>query len=278
MTVDQAKALYHIGKREFMWGLFTLRTVVIGVLFLLAVGVASYGIISLGAVGGGQQEEAAGTAISLLFFSFAILFFGPIIGIAAGYDTVSSERTSGSIALVLSKPVQKPVLLAGKFAGRAGAVAVPIVVGLGIGFAATSFTFDFDPGLMVGHIALTLLMVVSFQALAMFISTLVKSDRSAILSAIAVWILTVPLWDLVRFLLVEQANLPEAAVDVLNAARVYLASVLELIAGQLQAEVPPQFLPSFSVETGLPVWSILVMHVVAFAVLAAVVFQFQDEA
>lgn len=273
--MTQTDAFWQIGKREFLWGLLTLRTLVMGAVFLLVVGVASYGIASLGTLGGGQNEQLAGTGLAALIVVILIPFFGPIFGIVAGFDTISKERVEGTIDLVLSKPVHKLTFLLGKFAGRAAAISVPIVAGLGLGMAITSFQFEVDAGLILFFIGMTILLVVAFQAIAQAFSTVVSKNSTAVLGAFGLWVLFVPLWGLVRFGLVDQLGLSRGVANALNPTQLFI----EALRRSLQAVTDLGQGPfGGSAAVAVDPAAGLVLHIAAFAALGAAIFHHQDEA
>lgn len=275
--MKQERAFYQISKREFMWGLLTLRTLVMGAIFLLVVGVASYGILSVGGFGGASQsEQLAGTGIAALIVILLIPFFGPIFGIVAGFDTISKERVEGTLALVLSKPVHKVTMLLGKFAGRAAAISVPVIVGLGLGMTLTSFEFTVDAGLILYFIAVTILLVVAFQALAQAFSTLVNKNATAILGAFGLWVLFVPLWGLVNFGLVDQLGLEQRLVNTFNPTLLFTEALRRSLTAVTQ--VPDQGPFGGSQTVAIHPVAGLVLWIAAFTAIAAAVFYYQDEA
>lgn len=200
----------------------------------------------------------------------------PVIGIANGYDTVSSERIDGTLDLVLSRPVGKADILLGKFLGRAGAMAVPVVGGLVVGFSLVSFSFEAGVGLWLVFIGLTLLLLLAFQALAQTLSTVVSSNGTAILAAIGLWVLFVPFWGLVQAVASRGLDADPANLVLLNPAQLYTASVLDLLSPHL-SQGPPGVLPSQ--QAGLPVDPVVGLVLLVAGLLAAslAIFLLQDE-
>lgn len=276
--MDQPTAVYRVGKREFLDSLLTTRTLITGALFLFAVGLITFGILTLGpGTASTQEEQVAGTRLSFNLFTLAVLFFAPIIGLATGYDTVADERISGTLALILSKPVRKESFLVGKFAGRAAAVAVPIIVGLGIGLAAASLKFDAPAHLIPAYIGLTLLLVWVFQGIGQLFSTVVKSSSTAVLGGIGLWVLlATPLWGLVHFGLTEQLGLDGATAATLNPAILFFGAVFDLLGGAGQGPASGVF--STATDFALPPWAGLVLYLVALVGASVAIFHFQDEA
>ena len=91
----------HFGKRRF--------TLLLG---LVGIGVLWGAFVDLDALVRQGREfffldvftTASGVPISLLSF---ISFFGPIIGIALGFDSINGERTQGTLARLLSQPLHR---------------------------------------------------------------------------------------------------------------------------------------------------------------------------
>ncbi|MDD3539037.1 MAG: ABC transporter permease subunit, partial [Atribacterota bacterium] len=64
---------------------------------------------------------SGGTLPSFLFF---VSFFGPLIGIIFGFDAINSERSGGTMSLVLSQPIYRDALINGKFLAGITTIAV----------------------------------------------------------------------------------------------------------------------------------------------------------
>lgn len=109
----------HFGRRRFIL-----------LLGLVGVGVLWGAVVDLGALASqGRQfffldvfTATAGVPISLLSF---ISFFGPIIGIALGFDAINGERTQGTLARLLSQPLHRDDVYNAKF--LAGLLTLAIV-------------------------------------------------------------------------------------------------------------------------------------------------------
>ena len=99
----------HFGRRRFIL-----------LLGLVGVGILWGAVVDLGALASqGRQfffldvfTTTAGVPISLLSF---ISFFGPIIGIALGFDAINGERTQGTLARLLSQPLHRDDVYNAKF-------------------------------------------------------------------------------------------------------------------------------------------------------------------
>jgi len=65
-------------------------------------------------------SSSGGGLPSFLFF---ISFFGPLIGIVLGFDAINSERSRGTLSLLLSQPIYRDAVINGKFLAGLATVA-----------------------------------------------------------------------------------------------------------------------------------------------------------
>ena len=132
----------------------------------------------------------AGVPISLLSF---ISFFGPVIGITLGFDSINGERTQGTLSRILAQPVYRDAVFNGKF--LAGLLTLSIVL-LSLGMSAVGvmmFRLGIPPsgdevirltgfGLVgIGYLAFWL-------ALAMTASIYLRTAVASALVSIGAWI------------------------------------------------------------------------------------------
>ena len=124
-----------------------------------------------------------GIPISLLTF---ISLFGPVIGIALGFDSINSERIQGTLARVLAQPVYRDAVFNGKF--LAGLLTLTIVV-LSMGISVVGlgmFRVGMAPSgeevvRLIGFGLVTIAYLAFWLALAMTASVLL---RNAVTSAL----------------------------------------------------------------------------------------------
>ena len=132
----------HFGRRRFV--------VLAGIIILAGVWAGYVAVRSLSGVSGELPSEliflqlfTAGSGF-LPPFLFFISFFGPLIAITLGFDSINSERTQGTLARTLSQPIYRDSVFNGKFLAGMTTIAVIqasialVVVGLGmmiLGFA-----------------------------------------------------------------------------------------------------------------------------------------------
>ncbi len=128
-------------------------------------------------------------------FSFVslMIYFGPIIGLALGFDAINKERSTGSLSVLLSQPIFRDSVLNGKFLAGVTALAllggstIGIMVGLAIPL------LGFGPTLAdiarISFFALFTILYLSFWlALSLLFSTAIKKTTSSVLAAISTWL------------------------------------------------------------------------------------------
>ncbi|MBI2364738.1 MAG: ABC transporter permease [Deltaproteobacteria bacterium] len=132
---------------------------------------------------------------SEMVFSLATFlgFFGPLVGITLGFDSISGEYARGTLSRVLSQPIYRDGLINGKFFAGLATVAVLwgsillLVIGLGITL------LGFPPNAeelwrMLIFTAVGVFYVGFWLALAMLFSLLFQKTVTAALASMAVWL------------------------------------------------------------------------------------------
>jgi ABC-2 type transport system permease protein len=120
-------------------------------------------------------------------------FFGPLVGITLGFDTISGEYARGTLSRVLSQPIYRDSFINGKFFAGLTTVAVLwgsiliLVIGLGItllGFAPNTE----ELWRMLIFTAVGVFYVGFWLALAMLFSLVFQKTVTAALASMAVWL------------------------------------------------------------------------------------------
>ena len=131
-----------------------------------------------------------GVPISLLSF---LSFFGPIIGITLGFDSINSERTQGTLSRILAQPVYRDAVYNGKF--LAGLFTLTMVV-LSLGIAAVGvamFRYGLPPSgdevlRLIGFGFITIAYLAFWLAMAMTASIFLRNAVASALVSIGIWI------------------------------------------------------------------------------------------
>ena len=146
------------------------------------------------------NENIDDNPFSVLFptmdLTFIIGIVMSLLAILFAYDAVAGERESGTLALISSNPVKKPMLIFGKWLGGFLSLILPCCVGLLMGLVIISlqpmirFTND-NWGAFAFVILGALLYLSCFFALGIFISALTSRSSTAVLALLFLWALSV---------------------------------------------------------------------------------------
>jgi ABC-2 type transport system permease protein len=177
----------HFGKRRFN---LMLGLVLVGVLWAMFVDKEAVVTGGTGSFYLDLFTTTFGVPISLLSF---LSFFGPIIGITLGFDSINSERTQGTLSRILAQPVYRDAVYNGKF--LAGIFTLTMVV-FSLGIAAVGvamFRFGLPPSSdevlrLIGFGFITIAYLSFWLALAMTASIFLRNAVASALVSIGIWI------------------------------------------------------------------------------------------
>jgi Cu-processing system permease protein len=148
-------------------------------------GVAAAGYSGLGGFGR--------TAASLIN---ALLLFVPLIGLTVGAGTLANDRERGTLLYLLSQPVSRAEVFAGKAAGAALAVATALGLGFILAGIGLSTGGAAEPLTYLALAGYTLLLAMVALGLGLVISTLARKGAAASGAALLLWLGLVFLGDL----------------------------------------------------------------------------------
>jgi ABC-2 type transport system permease protein len=133
---------------------------------------------------------STGTIFSLVQF---VAFFGPLVGLILGFDTINRERNEGTLSKLLSQPIYRDTVINGKF--LAGVVMitvmmvsiVSVITGLGL------IVLGIVPGVeelwrILIYLIISIIYISFWLGIAILFSILFRSTATSALAALAVWI------------------------------------------------------------------------------------------
>lgn len=154
------------------------------------------GLSYLGLTGDGLQGMAGFGRTSAALVNLVLLIV-PLMGLSVGAMSMAAERERGTLATLLSQPVTRLELLAGKWLGIASALAAALLVGFGIpGMVMALAGSREDVGAYLGLTGLSMLVGLAALGLGMLISCAVRTTAVAIGLAIGLWLVLVFFGDL----------------------------------------------------------------------------------
>ena len=126
------------------------------------------------------------------FYEF-IGFLGPLLGIALGFDAISSERSQRTLPRLVSQPIHRDDVINGKFVAGVAAIALAVgtvlaaVAGYGIlrlGLVPTGT----DLTRLVVFFLVSVVYISLWLAVAILFSTLSRRSSTTVLATIALWL------------------------------------------------------------------------------------------
>lgn len=126
-------------------------------------------------------------------FTYLMVFFGPIIGLALGFDAINKERTSGTLSVLLCQPIYRDSIINGKFLGGTVALSLLAACTIGIMCGVAMPILGFGPGFndalrIVLFALLTIVYLTFWLALGLLFSTVTKKTSTSILLSISTWL------------------------------------------------------------------------------------------
>jgi ABC-2 type transport system permease protein len=164
------------------------------------------GVIIASMVGMSIQEEAKGSVKpTFLFlwlftstgklFSFVMFigFFGPLIGIILGFDSINRERVSRTLSKLVSQPIYRDSIINAKFLTGVATISIVLVAivllisGLGIRLIGVV------PGVeevlrLAAYLVVSILYISFWLGISILFSVVFRSTATSALASLAVWI------------------------------------------------------------------------------------------
>lgn len=164
----------------------------------------------LGSAPGGSVG-ASPLLVTVVSLSSLTIFLLPLIGLMLSYDSVVGEVERGTMLLLLSYPVARWQVMAGKFLGHMSILAFATIIGYGVAGGVAAFSGEaVDREAWVAFAVMTGSSIVlgsAFLAIGYLISTSVRERATAGGIAIGVWLFFVLVYDMALLgLLVSQGD------------------------------------------------------------------------
>jgi len=167
----------------------------------IAVAMMTLFALVLSAAGSAPTGQIGADKLSVTVASLTSLavYLVPLVALLMAFDAVAGEVERGTLPLLLTYPVARAELLAGKFAAHLGVLALALVAGYG---SAAVAAFAIDPAAGAGLPALARLVATSLLLGAVFLgvgyalSALARRPGAAAGLAVGLWLVLIVLYDL----------------------------------------------------------------------------------
>ena len=134
----------------------------------------------------------SGTQMSFSFIQ-TMVYFGPLLGLALGFDAINKERANGTLSILLGQPIFRDSVINGKFVAGAAALATLVVGTIVIMSGLAIPMLGFGPTMaeaskIVVLMLLTIVYLVFWMSLGILYSVLTKKTSTSIMASIATWL------------------------------------------------------------------------------------------
>lgn len=134
---------------------------------------------------------ASGGWFSLVQF---VAFFGPLIGLILGFDSINRERNEGTLSKLLSQPIYRDSVINGKFLAGVTVVAIMmasiifLLTGLGL------IVLGIVPGIeevlrILIYLIISIIYISFWLGVSILFSIIFRTVATSALAALAIWIL-----------------------------------------------------------------------------------------
>ena len=167
--------------------------IAVAMMGLFSLALAAAGSAPTGALGADRLSVVVASLTSLA------VYLVPLIALLMSFDAVAGEVERGTLPLLLTYPVSRAQVLAGKFVAHLAILTLAIAVGYGL---AAASAFLVDPLAARGIRALvrlgwtSVLLGASFLGAGYLVSSLSRRPSGAAGMAIGIWLVAVVLYDL----------------------------------------------------------------------------------
>lgn len=122
-----------------------------------------------------------------------VAFFGPLIGLILGFDSINRERAHGTLIKLISQPIYRDAVINGKFLAGVATISVMLV---GIVLVISGFGLAFVgvvPGIeeilrLFGYLIVSIFYISFWLGVSILFSICFKSIATSALASVALWI------------------------------------------------------------------------------------------
>jgi ABC-2 type transport system permease protein len=168
--------------------------------------IAMVSLITTYMVGIGLRQELSGIAkpkfVFLMLFTSTgplfslvqfVAFFGPLIGLIVGFDSINRERSSGTLSRLASQPIYRDAIINGKFLSGVATIAIIVIsiilVVSGMGLALIGVV----PGIeevwrILIYLVISIFYISLWLGISILFSIIFRGIATSALATLAMWI------------------------------------------------------------------------------------------
>jgi ABC-2 type transport system permease protein len=191
-----------VARKELADHLHSIRFLLL--VLLLSLSAIAAMVAATGRIRGVAEDLTGGTSVFLRLFTLQlaetplsfvslVAIIGPLLGIAFGFDAISSERADRTLPRLLSQPIHRDDVVNGKFVAGLAAIALvltaltAVVAGISIlrlGIIPTTA----DAARLLAWLVVSIVYVGVWLALAILLSVRLRRAATSAMASIAVWL------------------------------------------------------------------------------------------
>ncbi|GAB4112351.1 MAG: ABC transporter permease [Candidatus Caldatribacteriota bacterium] len=181
----------HLGSRKFIILFAIILAISVSVVYILSQNISEYfAELSKEYMFLNLFTTSAGSLPSFIFF---VSFFGPLIGIIFGFDSINSERSRGTMSTVLSQPIYRDALINGKFLASLTTIGIMlisiIIIILGLELGVLGIVPNLEEILRMGLFFVASIIYVGFWlSMGILFSIVFRQTTTSALISVMLWI------------------------------------------------------------------------------------------
>jgi len=183
-------AMLSIAKKEYMDNIRSKWIIIISIIFASLTILVSYA----GSLGSTWQD----LTFTIIGMMVLVQYLIPIIGLMLGYAAIVGEIERGSMNSLLSFPVTRLEIIAGKFLGLGAVLSSTIAIGFGI--AAIVISINVQDVEYIGYlifIGASILIGLVFLSASLLISSFFRTRSTAMAMAVFSWFFFTIIWSII---------------------------------------------------------------------------------
>jgi Cu-processing system permease protein len=157
---------------------------------VLASGLSWLSLSGTGTFGVAGYGRTAASLVNL------IIFIVPLMGLTAGAGSLAPERESRTIAYLLSQPVNRFEVLAGKYLGLGAALLGALAIGFGASAMLVAWKGRVAAGDFAALVGLAAALALAMLSCGVLVSAAMRRGSSALGAVVVLWLVLVLLGDL----------------------------------------------------------------------------------
>ena len=134
--------------------------------------------------------SSSGALFSMVQF---VAFFGPLIGLVLGFDTINRERATGTLIKIVSQPIYRDAVINGKFLAGVATIAIMLLAILLVVSGFGLWLVGVVPGVeeiwrMFVYLLISVCYISFWLGIAILFSIVFRGIATSALASVALWI------------------------------------------------------------------------------------------